>query len=311
MRHRRIDRALAGIDLQKTLKALSVPPLRYDASGVPLEAVPGGGIAVGPAVPLAEAIRYGAPTPPELQGQTTLPLQIVSTKDPEAPIVSEEEAATIKKFFSDNPELKDSTVYDEDEHGKYVFNPKDPWIQTFTGRRFTPTNPNPDAIVIRDIAHALSLQCRFSGHVKSFYSVAQHCVLVSYICDRSDALWGLLHDATEAYLLDLAAPLKRSGKFDSFKEVEAKLTDAICKRFDLPLEEPPSVKKADIQLLVTEGRDLLTTVRSDWVVNEKPLPFKIAPWSPDEAEDRYMERFFDLKKHDNGYEHYLHYKYNK
>ena len=68
-----------------------------------------------------------------------------------------------------------------------VFNPDDPWIQTHCGVRFNPTNPALDAIVIEDIAHALSMQCRFSGHTSEFYSVAQHCVGVSHVCDSKYA----------------------------------------------------------------------------------------------------------------------------
>lgn len=259
-------------------------------------------------------IIYGAPTPKELQGQTnsplqaTYPLQIISTKNPDEPIVSEEEADLIKKFFDTNPFKRNQEQQESQED--YTFNPEDPWIQTFTGRRFTPTNPNPEAIVIQDIAHALSMQCRFSGHLKKFYSVAQHSVLVSYLCDSADALWGLLHDSSEAYLLDLPAPLKRSGFFDNFKETEDLLMKAICKKFNLPEKEPPSVKRADVQMLVTEARDLMKNKRSDWKVNVNPLPFKIEPWSPDEAEDKFMHRFFELKEYpETHYQHYLHYKY--
>jgi len=183
------------------------------------------------------------------------------------------------------------------------------WIQTHSGRRFNPTNPNPDAIVIQDIAHALSMQCRFSGHCRKFYSVAQHSVLVSYICDSEDALWGLLHDASEAYLVDVPRPLKRSGKFDAYIEFEHQMQEAICRRFGLPLQEPPSVKKADTILLATEARDLMSPLHSDWVQPVDPLPFIIDPWGPDKAKDMFMKRFFDLIGADKGhYEHYLRYR---
>jgi len=74
------------------------------------------------------------------------------------------------------------------------------WIQTFTGRRFRPRNPAPDDFDIRDVAHALSLLCRFNGHCRVFYSVAEHSVRVSRICPPPAALWGLLHDLGEAYI---------------------------------------------------------------------------------------------------------------
>lgn len=278
---------------------------RDKTTGVKLEDIPGG-IAVGEESPL----KLYPPLPDVVKGVTNSPLQIVSTKGLNEPIVSDEELDLIKKFYDDtnfNIDLKNN-----DGGREYTFNPNDPWIQTFTGRRFTPTNPNPDAIVIQDIAHALSMQCRFSGHIKKFYSVAQHSVLVSYLCDSADALWGLLHDSSEAYLLDLPAPLKRSGFFDNFKETENILMKAICQKFNLPEKEPPSVKAADVQMLVTEARDLMKKKRSDWIVNVNPLPFKIEPWSPDEAEDKFMHRFFELKGYDSyHYDHYLHYKYEE
>jgi len=189
------------------------------------------------------------------------------------------------------------------------YDPEAAWIQTYSGRRFCPTNPNPDAIVIQDIAHALSMQCRFTGHTKKFYSVAQHSVLVSHICNEEDALWGLLHDASEAYLVDVPRPLKRSGHFQAYLEFEARMQEAICKRFGLPYQEPASVKKADTKLLATEARDLMGPLHSDWVQKVAPLPFTIEPWSQQKAKDMFMERFFELIGADrSNYEHYLKYR---
>lgn len=245
--------------------------------------------------------------------------------DPEAfggedfpPIVTPEEEAVIRKFYDDNPQLKHNTAWEKVERenvtvwetGSHEFHPEDAWIQTYSGRRFNPTNPYVDAIVIQDIAHALSMQCRFSGHVRKFYSVAQHSVLVSYICDSADALWGLLHDATEAYLVDVPRPLKRSGKFDAYLEFEAKMQVAICKRFGLPEKEPPSVKRADTILLATEARDLMSPLHSDWKQPCDPLPFKIDPLNHQMAKDLFMKRFFELTgASSSAYEHYLKYEY--
>lgn len=183
------------------------------------------------------------------------------------------------------------------------------WIQTYSGRRFNPTNPNPDAIVIQDIAHALSMQCRFTGHTKKFYSVAQHSVYVSHICNEEDALWGLMHDASEAYLVDVPRPLKRSGKFQAYLDFEAQMQEAICKRFGLPIQEPPSVKKADTKLLATEARDLMSPLHSDWVNRTTPLPFVIEAWEPQKAKNMFMQRFYELIGADpSNYEHYLKYE---
>lgn len=82
------------------------------------------------------------------------------------------------------------------------------WILTSTGRQFWPLQPRADEICIEDIAHHLSMQCRFTGATRFHYSVAQHSVLVSQLApDGENPLWGLLHDAAEAYLVDVATRL--------------------------------------------------------------------------------------------------------
>src|SRR6266496_3875421 len=95
-----------------------------------------------------------------------------------------------------------------------------------SGKWFNVFNPKPEDVDIRDIAHALSNQCRFTGHTKEFYSVAQHSVLVSTFCAPEDAAWGLLHDASEAYLSDIASPVKKHPDFGPFYlEAEKRITD--------------------------------------------------------------------------------------
>ena len=181
-----------------------------------------------------------------------------------------------------------------------LFHPNEPWIQTYLGIRYNPTNPIKETIQIEDIAHSLSNQCRFSGHCNKFYSVAQHSVLVSLHCDKKDALWGLLHDASEAYLVDIPAPLKRSGKFDIYKEYEKLNMKAICERFNLSIEEPESIAKADKVLLATEARDLLLNLRKDWVCVEPPLSEKIEPWAPEIAKQKFLSRFYELFEQKNA-----------
>src|SRR4051794_32940266 len=89
-------------------------------------------------------------------------------------------------------------------------------IITSTGKWFDVFNPNPADVDIEDIVHALSMQCRFTGHTKEFYSVAQHSVLVSLTCPSVDALYGLVHDGSEAYLSDIARPVKKHPAFGPF-----------------------------------------------------------------------------------------------
>src|SRR5687767_12883862 len=76
------------------------------------------------------------------------------------------------------------------------------FIQTYSGRTVEPYDPDPAAICVLDIAHHLSMLCRFTGAVRQFYSIAQHSVLVSALCDPEDALAGLLHDAEEYVFAD-------------------------------------------------------------------------------------------------------------
>ena len=181
-----------------------------------------------------------------------------------------------------------------------VFVPTGNWIQTFTGGKFYPTDPQVDDVKIRDIAHALSNQCRFAGHTRKFYSIAQHCYLVSQVCDPADALDGLLHDAAEAYMCDMPRPIKYSPGLEGFKELEKKIEAVIQKKFDLG-PEPQSVKDADRRLLYTERRDLLPYLswegdKSTWGMGLKaePLVEKIEPWLPQKAETMFLMRFLLL-----------------
>ena len=106
------------------------------------------------------------------------------------------------------------------------------WIQTYTGRQFWPLAPQAEHVDIRDIAHSLAMQCRFNGHCRGFYSVAQHSVLVSQVVPPEDALWGLLHDAAEAYISDLPRPLKNTAP--EFRAAEHRLLTVILGRLGCP-----------------------------------------------------------------------------
>ena len=109
------------------------------------------------------------------------------------------------------------------------------WIQTYQGTQMYPLDPLAVEIDIRDIAHALSNLCRFNGHVKKFYSVAEHCCHVSDLFDSKYLrLVGLLHDASEAYLCDMPRPIKRSDGFATlYLEAEEKLMQVIATKFDI------------------------------------------------------------------------------
>jgi hypothetical protein len=155
-------------------------------------------------------------------------------------------------------------------------------------------DPEPDDVDIEDIAHSLSNQCRFSGHTYHFYSVAEHCVRMSEVVPYEDAMWALLHDASEAYLVDLPRPIKHATGFEGYRDAEMAVMLAVLLRFNLPLEEPASVHDADLRLLETERRDLMTGAEL-WTTGATPLPEKIEPWWPKDAEIRFLRRYERLE----------------
>jgi len=167
------------------------------------------------------------------------------------------------------------------------------WIQVYSGGRFWPLDPRPEEIHIEDIAHALSMQCRFGGHCEEFYSVAQHCVEVSFRVPLEDAAWGLLHDAAEAYLVDLPRPVKYWSIIGrAYREAERRLMTAICERFGLPSREPDSVRMADEIMLMTEKRDLMKQGPS-WdhlAVGVEPAASIIIGDPPAKAEEEFLRR---------------------
>src|ERR1700727_175318 len=137
--------------------------------------------------------RFGGFGPPEKMEEDRRLLN-----DEYQPLATDEQLKALDRFYTQElPKLTGKVQKPEQEkdggkyfHGVGAFTglyKKAPWLKTHSGRRFCPTNPNPDSIVIQDIAHALSMICRFGGHSSRFYSVGQHSVLVSYICDRKDA----------------------------------------------------------------------------------------------------------------------------
>jgi len=166
------------------------------------------------------------------------------------------------------------------------------WMQTFSGRQFWPLDPRPEEIFIEDIAHALSMACRYAGHCKRFYSVAEHSVLVSWHLPRELRLWGLLHDASEAYLVDVPRPLKPS--LPGYYDLEAAVMAQVCERFGLPVEMPPRVKEIDNRILVDESQQNMAPCVVPWNLPYQPLGIRLKYWSPAEAEQEFLEMFWTL-----------------
>jgi len=167
------------------------------------------------------------------------------------------------------------------------------WIQTFTGKRFTPSEPKPELFDIRDIAHSLSMLCRYNGHCRTFYSVAEHSVRVSRICAPEEQRWGLLHDLGEAYMGDMPRPIKLH--FPLFVEIEEQVLKVAAEVFQLSWPMPAGVKVADDTLLSTEFRDLMAEIPDPYPLPQEPLPEVIVPMSPEEAERAFLERYAELE----------------
>ena len=167
------------------------------------------------------------------------------------------------------------------------------WMQTFTGRAFWPMDPRPEDVCIEDIAHALSMQCRYAGHCRVFFPVAQHSLLVARHLPPELRLWGLLHDSPEAYLVDVPRPVKPFLR--GYREAEDRVMDAIVQAFGLrPERMPDEVKRVDTAILADEARQLMAPSPMPWHLPEPPLGIKIGPMQPAEARDEFIRVFHEL-----------------
>lgn len=172
------------------------------------------------------------------------------------------------------------------------------YIVTHSGIKFNPFTATVDDILIEDIAHALSHVCRFAGHCDRFYSVGQHSMIVSDNCPDKYKLWGLLHDATEAYLCDIPRPFKRMKGFDFYNELEDSLMAVIAKKFGLDgISVPPIVKQHDVKALFTEKRDLISNnVSWEWENEPDVYENKIIPLPSFSVKIMFLDKFDKLTR---------------
>lgn len=177
------------------------------------------------------------------------------------------------------------------------------WIETYTGRQVWPLSAAGD-IDLEDIAHSLAMTCRFGGHTRLFYSVAQHCVLASEIIAPEFALWGLMHDAAEAYLGDITRPIKSSlyaerhdrRTLKPFAKFEEELLQAIAARFFLPWPAPwEAIEQVDLLLLASERLALLNPGDA-WpsIAEYIGREITINAWEPEYAKAKFKARAIEL-----------------
>ena len=179
---------------------------------------------------------------------------------------------------------------------------KDPEIgtmETYTGIYVNPLDLKPSDIRIEDIAHHLSLICRFGGACDSFYSVAEHCVNISYILSNAHlSIYGLLDDASEAYTGDVIRPIKYQ-LYNVFSQIEERAYKAILEAMDLRQPDratTEAIKRADNEMLATEAAQLMKSKGNGWNGLPEPSNLKLDCYTPKVAESRFLDRFYYLRK---------------
>ncbi len=177
------------------------------------------------------------------------------------------------------------------------------FIETYTGRAFWPLEPTKDVLSVIDIAHALSNQCRYSGHVRFFYSVAQHCCLLSsWLSEKGgsalDCLRIHMHDAAEAYLVDIPRPVKQY--MPQYRHWDHGMGWA-----NLP--PLPIIEELDNRIIVDERSALMSVSGLDWGHKFGPVGVEIEPWTPAEAEKQFLIQYAAYSREVYGASQYVNY----
>jgi uncharacterized protein len=174
-------------------------------------------------------------------------------------------------------------------------------IQTYSGILVDIKTPNPNTILVCDIAKHLSQLCRYTGASRSFYSVAEHSVLVANLCPQDLKLIGLLHDSAEGFLGDCSTILK--NLLPEYQKLEKTMNEAIIKRFDLGIPDFNCVKIYDRIALDIESKVLMGPRHPVWDNYKVESPegydfdyslLEIKSLNPEEAERAYLDLFNSL-----------------
>lgn len=171
------------------------------------------------------------------------------------------------------------------------------WLQTLTGVEFYPLDPRPEDIRLDDIAGALSKMCRFGGHCKRFYSVAEHSILMAVAAPLYLKRAALFHDASEAYLVDIPRPIK--AYLTNYADIESGIMDAIAKKYKFAWPLHADVKKLDNAILNDERAQAMTPTTGYWDCEVvPPLGVTLQFWSPQEAERHFLDFYNHLALND-------------
>lgn len=170
-------------------------------------------------------------------------------------------------------------------------------MQVYSGAPFYMLEPSAADVDIEDIAHSLASQARYAGHAIFTYSVAEHsCLIAAWLLAKygpAVALQGLLHDAPEAYLVDLPRPVKRS--MPEYTAAEDRVWAAVAEHFDLPVEMHPAVKEADNRILNDERAQAMQPSWREWTLtDERPLGVTINFWIQPVAKMKFLAAFHAL-----------------
>lgn len=176
---------------------------------------------------------------------------------------------------------------------------KDAYIEVNSGQKFYPFDLPRANISIEDVAHSLAHNCRFNGHTSSFYSVAEHSVLVSHLCEPENALAGLLHDASEAVISDIPKPIKNF--LPDVQALEHQLELYMFDRYANGARMNEDIKLCDITALAMEATAIMPG--ADWVDELRrnfPLKntgvLKVCCLSPMVAKQLFLARYKELTK---------------
>jgi hypothetical protein len=179
-----------------------------------------------------------------------------------------------------------------------------PTILLGSGNFFDYDDPENSSVTLEDFAYALAFTARFSGQCVSrrtgkrvFYSVAQHCEIMSRLVPEPQAYAALMHESGETVCGDLNTPLK--SKLSDYRVIEKRCANAIMTSFGVENFDHALIKAYDVRLWATERRDLMNWDGQRWAEDDdaQPFEFEIVPLGPYEAAESFLARFREIAPH--------------